>query len=243
VEGETLDKVVEREGGLRPGLAARYLLQAAEGLEACHQQGLFHGLLKPSNLMLGADGQVRILDFGIGSLLAETDEESLVDTMSTANSVASGLDCSSPESIMDPMNLTAIGDQYSLGCVLYFLLTARYPFPDGSTAEKMLAHQFKQPEPVSKLAPDVPEALAKIVERLMQKAPEARYGGYVELIEALKPLASSAELAREALARSTGSKIETGSRSVIGEAAAATPRPAMVTPALPSRQSLRGVAA
>ena len=65
--------------------------------------------------MLGPDGQVRILDFGIGSLLAETEGESLVDTMSTANSMASGLDCASPESIMDPTNLTPIGDQYSLG--------------------------------------------------------------------------------------------------------------------------------
>ena len=83
-----------------------YALQAAEGLELCHQQGLFHGLLKPSNLMIGADGQVRILDFGIGCLLAETEGESLVDTMSTANSVNSGLDCASPESIMDPTNLT-----------------------------------------------------------------------------------------------------------------------------------------
>ena len=109
------------------------------------KQGLFHGLLKPSNLMLGGDGQVRILDFGIGCLLAETEGESLVDTMSTANSVNSGLDCASPESIMDPTNLTPIGDQYSLGCVLYYCLTGRYPFPDGTAVEKMMSHQHKQP--------------------------------------------------------------------------------------------------
>jgi serine/threonine protein kinase len=75
-------------------------------------------------------GQIYILDFGIGCLLAETEGESLVDTMSTANSVNSGLDCASPESIMDPTNLTPIGDQYSLGCCLYHFLTGRYPFPD-----------------------------------------------------------------------------------------------------------------
>src|SRR5207237_5248459 len=66
VEGETLDKLVEREGRLSPEQAAHFCLQAAEGLEVCHQQGLFHGLLKPSNLILGPDGQVSILVFGIG---------------------------------------------------------------------------------------------------------------------------------------------------------------------------------
>ena len=145
VEGETLDKVVQKEGRLSPEKTVQYAIQTAEGLDLCHQQGLFHGLLKPSNLMIGSDSLVRILDFGIGCLLAETEGESLVDTMSTANSVNSGLDCSSPESIMDPTNLTAVGDQYSLGCVMYFCLTGQYPFPEGTAVEKMMAHQHKQP--------------------------------------------------------------------------------------------------
>jgi serine/threonine-protein kinase len=186
VEGQTLDKIVEHETKLTPALAATYVLQAAEGLEVCHQHGLFHGLLKPSNLMIGPDGQLRILDFGIGCLLAETEGESLVDTMSTANSVSSGLDCASPESIMDPTNLTKIGDQYSLGCVLYYCMTGRYPFPDGTAVEKMMAHQTKQPAPVRQLNPEIPEELAGVVERLMQKAPEARYTDVRELMEALR---------------------------------------------------------
>src|SRR5947199_10640248 len=95
--------------------------------------------------------------------------------MSTANSVNSGLDCASPESIMDPTNLTAIGDQYSLGCVLYYCLTGQYPFPDGTAVEKMMAHQHRQPKSIKELAPEVPDALAAVVERLMQKAPDARY--------------------------------------------------------------------
>ncbi len=166
-------------------------MQVAEGLEVCHAQALFHGLLKPSNLMIGADDQLSILDFGIGCLLAETEGESLVDTMSTANSVASGLDCASPESIMDPTNLTPSGDQYSLGCVLYFCLTGQYPFPDGSSAEKMMAHQFKEPTPIKDLAPDVPLALIDVVKRLMQKAPENRYGSAADVVEALRPLADA----------------------------------------------------
>jgi serine/threonine-protein kinase len=189
VEGETLDKIVANEGKLRPELAAQYALQVASGLEACHAQGLFHGLLKASNVMVGPDGEVHILDLGIGSLLAETEGESLVDTMSSANSMASGLDCASPESITDPNKLSPVGDQYSLGCVLYFCLAGRYPFPDGGAVEKMMAHQTKEPEAIADLNPGVPEALAAVVEKLMQKAPEARYGSTREVIEALKPLA------------------------------------------------------
>ncbi len=189
VEGQTLDKIVQKEGKLSPERAVQLTIQAAEGLDLCHQQGLFHGLLKPSNLMLSADEQVRILDFGIGCLLAETEGESLVDTMSTANSVNSGLDCSSPESIMDPTNLTAIGDQYSLGCVLYYCLTGQYPFPDGTAVEKMMAHQHKQPQSIKELAPETPDALVAVVEQLMQKTPAARYPSCAEVIQALRPFA------------------------------------------------------
>jgi serine/threonine-protein kinase len=191
VEGETLDKIVEKQGKLKPEEVAAYTLQTAEGLELCHRQSLFHGLLKPSNLMIAPDGSVRILDFGIGCLLAETEGESLVDTMSTANSVNSGLDCASPESIMDPANLTPLGDQYSLGCVLYYCLTGRYPFPDGTAVEKMMSHQHKQPTPLKELAPETPGELVAIVEQLMQKSPQARFADCQVLMEALRPLATA----------------------------------------------------
>ena len=190
VEGHPFEKVVQESGRLSPGVAAYYAQQIAEGLDTSHQQGLFHGLLKPSNLLVGADQQVFILDFGIGTLLAESEGESLVDTMSTANAIASGLDCSSPESIMDPTNLTPAGDQYSLGCILYYALTGQYPFPDGTAAEKMMAHQFKEPTPITELNPEVSPDLAAIVERLMQKAPEQRFSNAAEVVEALRPFST-----------------------------------------------------
>lgn len=179
----------------------QYALQTAEGLNEAHQQELFHGLLKPSNLMITPDNHVRILDFGIGCLLAETEGESLVDTMSTANSVNSGLDCASPESIMDPTNLTPIGDQYSLGCILYFCLAGRYPFPDGTAVEKMMCHQHKQPTPLADLAPDVPPALLEVVERLMAKDPAERYATTADVVDALRPFASEAAPRRHAPVR------------------------------------------
>ena len=189
-EGETLEARINREGKVAPDVAAGIVSQIAQGLAQAHQNGLFHGLIKPSNILMGADGQARILDFGIGSLLAETEGESLVDTMSTANTLTSGLDCASPESVMDPTNRTTAGDQYSLGCVLSFCLTGRYPFPDGTAVEKMMAHQFKQPPSPREVVPAVPEGLAAIVDRMMQKAPESRYSAVDEIVEALQPFAA-----------------------------------------------------
>ncbi len=192
VDGETLDAIVQKNGKLEPGVSAQIALEIATGLNIAHQNSLFHGLLKPSNVMIGAGQQVYILDFGIGSLLAENEGESLVDTMSTANALTSGLDCCCPESIMEPTNRTPAGDQYSLGCVLYYMLSGRYPFPEGSAVEKMMAHQFKQPAPLAQLVPEASPELIAIVERLMMKKAEERYPGVDEAVEALQPLAAQA---------------------------------------------------
>lgn len=240
VEGESLDKSVERAGRLPVEQAASYALQTAEGLDLCHRQGLFHGLLKPSNLMLGGDGQVRILDFGIGCLLAETEGESLVDTMSTANSVNSGLDCASPESIMDPTNLTPLGDQYSLGCVLYYCLTGRYPFPDGTAVEKMMSHQHKQPKSLKELNPNVPDGLVQVVGRLMKKSPSDRYVDGSELLAALRPFAgvSAAPTRRATMAmprvRLARPEIPRPGASATPPVASSVPRPP-APPAKPPR--------
>lgn len=197
-EGRTLEAVVQREGRLSAGQTALIGVQVAQGMHAAHQNNIFHGLVKPSNLMVGSDRQTRILDFGIGSLLVENDGESLVDTMSTANTLTSGLDCTSPESVMDPTNRTPAGDQYSLGCTLYFCLTGRVPFPEGSAVEKMMAHQTKEPQAVKEFAPDCPDGLAAVVSRLMAKKPEDRYSGMDEVVEALEPFL--AEMAATAAA-------------------------------------------
>ena len=187
VEGQTLEHMVTQQGRLPAGQSAQIGVQIAQGMHAAHANSIFHGLLKPSNVMLGSDGQARILDFGIGSLLVENEGESLVDTMSTANTLTSGLDCSAPESVMDPTNRTPSGDQYSLGCTLYFCLTGRVPFPEGSAVEKMMAHQSKAPPDILDFAPECPDGLIQVVMRLMEKKPEDRYTGMDEVVEALEP--------------------------------------------------------
>ena len=187
VNGDTLETLVQQQGRLTAQQTGMIGAQVAQGMHAAHHNSIFHGLVKPSNIMVGTDHQARILDFGIGSLLVENDGESLVDTMSTANTLTSGLDCTSPESVMDPTNRTPAGDQYSLGCTLYYCLTGRVPFPEGSAVEKMMAHQSKEPEPIRTFAPDCPEGLELVVARLMAKKPDDRFQGMDEVVEAMEP--------------------------------------------------------
>jgi serine/threonine-protein kinase len=231
VEGEPVDRLVQRSGQLTPEQVAAIGLQIANGLSACHSQGIFHGLLKPSNIMVSPELGVSILDFGIGSLLVENEDESLVDTMSTANTLTSGLDCASPESIMEPTNRTPAGDQYSLGCLLYYCVTGRYPFPEGSAVEKMMAHQFKQPTPVKELAPQIPDKLAEVIERLMQKSPEARFTGADEIADALTPLAG--DVASRATAPPVAAPLAPRRSKVVAAPNSATAPP----PLLPNRRT------
>jgi len=190
VVGETLEAQVRRDGPTSPARAAVIGLQIAQALKYCEQYRVYHGLIKPSNLLIAQDGQTKLLDFGVGPLLADAESsESLVDTLSESATALNMLDCLSPEAIVEPSHRSIRGDQYSLGCTLYFALTGRYPFPDGNAFEKMAAHQTAQATPIVELNPAVPAPLARIVERLMQKSPELRYNDCNELIEALHGLA------------------------------------------------------
>ncbi|MCI0459964.1 MAG: hypothetical protein L0Z62_23685, partial [Gemmataceae bacterium] len=139
-----------------------------------------------------------------------------------------------PDKVPDPTNLTPAGDQYSLGCVLYFCLTGSCPFPDGSAAEKMMAHQMKQPVPVRERNPEVLEPLAAVVERLMQKTPESRFASAGEVVEALRPLAMAPGFI--SLSRSKAA----GQRAAQAEAARAVPQ-AEVARAVPQSDAAHAV--
>ncbi|HQR05446.1 MAG TPA: serine/threonine-protein kinase [Gemmatales bacterium] len=216
VEGEPLNKLVERQGRLPAPEVALFGMLAAEGLEASHQRTILHGLLKPSNVMITPDQRVKILDFGVGSLLLESESgESVVDTMSSANTLASGLDCASPEGIMDPASMSYPSDQYSLGCILYFCLTGQYPFPGNNAVEKMMAHQTKQPRAIAELAPDCPEEVIEIIDRLMTKEPSERFGSMGEVASALRPHAMVvASMVQQAAPAARGKRAQGAGRQV-----------------------------
>ncbi len=186
--GEKLDAFVQRHGKLTPRQAVQVALPVASGLQAYHRHGLFHGLLKPSDVLIGADRRVRILDFGVGFLLASERGKSLLDTMTNTKMLSRGVDCASPESLMDPLDRTPQGDQYSLGCVLYYCLAGRFPFAHENPVKKMLAHQAEEPQDVRELNPEVKPKLAAIVQRLMRKKPEERFASTDEVVQALQLL-------------------------------------------------------
>ncbi len=192
VGGQKLADVLAEQGRLPPRQAAQIALQVASCLQPYHEHGLFHGLLKPSDVLIGANGRVRVLDFGVGFVLTSERGKAILDTMTNTKTMAKGLDCASPESILDSLARSPAGDQYSLGCILYRCLTGSYPFPSDNPVKKMVAHQSEIPTPVRKLSPETPPALAAVVDRLMEKAPEDRYESVGELVNALQRIASPA---------------------------------------------------
>lgn len=176
VAGETLDRIVRRTGPLSPERAAQYAAQLAEGLSICHQHGIVHGVLKPANILISPDHQPRLLDLGVGAILADNlaDEQSLLDTVSSANTAISMMDYSAPESNGEPSNLTVAADAYGLGGILYFMLSGGPPFPDGSAIEKILAQQKGEPVPIPHRNPRVSQEFGDVIARLLTPSPQKR---------------------------------------------------------------------
>ncbi len=216
VEGRSLESIILEYGPMPSGEAARIGFEIAEVLKLCHARGVVHGFIKPSNVLIGTDGRARLLDFGIGALLAENaDADSLVDTVSRAEVIANMLECCAPESVVDSSLWTPAGDQYSLGCTLYFALTGRYPFPGGTFVDKIVNHQRNQPTPLRSLNPDIPVRLADVVDQLMKKAPGDRYRKIDDLIRALVPLAASSGVSRS-VAVNVKTPVRGGGKLTIG---------------------------
>jgi tRNA A-37 threonylcarbamoyl transferase component Bud32 len=182
VEGETLDRVLARRGPLPVGEACAFARQAALGLQHAHERGLVHRDLKPGNVLLTPEGQVKILDFGLARLRPELRAD---DGLTPAGVVVGTPAYLAPEQARDPGSADARSDLYSLGCTLYHLLAGRPPFAEGTHLQQLLAHQDRAPEPLSAVRSDVPEALSRLVERLLAKEPARRCQTAAEVIEAL----------------------------------------------------------
>ncbi len=175
VEGETLQARLQRTGPLGVAEFCRVFSQVSEGLAICHAGGLFHGMLGLGNILLGLDGRARLLDLGVGAILAENlDDEPLLDTISLANAMLEMMDTTAPETISNPSIRNAAADAYSLGCVMQAALTGSPPFPEGEVVDKMIAHQSQAPAPVRLADPTLPAALGELIQSLLQKEPRNR---------------------------------------------------------------------
>jgi WD40 repeat protein/serine/threonine protein kinase len=201
VEGLDLKRIVKAKGPLPVKHACHFAHQAALGLQHAHEAGMVHRDIKPSNLMLTHQKRrplLKILDFG----LAKAGSENPVLDFRQADAgrepeTAVGLTCTgqmlgtpdfiAPEQIADARAADIRADIYSLGCTLYYLLSARPPFEAATLADVLRAHCSRDPRLLNLVRPEVPAELAVLVAQMMAKEPSRRFQAPMDVAEALAP--------------------------------------------------------
>jgi serine/threonine protein kinase len=186
VDGASLHDIVSRQGPLDITRACHYTSQAALGLQHAHEAGWVHRDIKPGNLLLDRTGTVKILDMGLARFFRGPQGDGLTEKYDS-NSVLGTADYLAPEQAVNSTEVDIRADMYSLGATLYFLLTGRAPFESGTVAEKLLAHQLREPDPVSQIRPEVPKSLEVVLRKMMAKKPVHRYQAPIAVVEALQP--------------------------------------------------------
>lgn len=186
VDGASLQDIVSRHGPLDVTRASHYVSQAALGLQHAHEAGWVHRDIKPGNLLLDRTGTVKILDMGLARFFRSTQGDGLTEKYDS-NSVLGTADYLAPEQAINSTDVDIRADIYALGATLYFLLTGRAPFEQGTVAEKLLAHQMRDPVLVTQLRPEVPKSLDAVIRKMMAKKPVLRYQVPLAVVEALQP--------------------------------------------------------
>ncbi len=190
LDGEGLDKRIAREAiGWRK--AVEVAASIADGLASAHARGIVHRDLKPANIFLTADGQVKILDFG----LAKHDAEGASGAASTFAATSAietdpgiifgTVGYMSPEQVKGEV-VDQRADIFSLGCILYEMLTARRAFAGTNPAETFAAILRDQPDDLDRLAPGIPVAVKTVARRCLEKAPDERFQSARDLAFALR---------------------------------------------------------
>ncbi len=183
VDGIDLQQLVKRDGPLDGSTAADLIAQAARGLEHAHEQGVIHRDVKPANLLLDSKGSIRLLDMGLALVKAD-DDESL--TVANNENVLGTADYLAPEQALNSHKVDHRADIYGLGCTLYFLLTGKPPFSDGTLAQRIAKHQSEMPTPIRKIRPECSGELEGICVKMIQKDPKYRYQSAKEVAEVLE---------------------------------------------------------
>jgi serine/threonine protein kinase len=168
----TLAAYCKADNLLRIDDVVEIVYKCAKALNYAHSRGVIHRDLKPSNIMLTQDSDVRIIDFGI-ALVADSD-------ISRIEGIAGSPSYMSPEQVQS-LELTNRSDLYSLGAVMYEMLSGVRPFRAGNLAKLLHQIVYATPAPIHTLAPDVPEELETVVAMALQKNPEKRYKSGLDL--------------------------------------------------------------
>jgi serine/threonine-protein kinase len=176
LEGRPLREVLAHEAPLDAARAVSLMLQIAAAVEAAHEAGIIHRDLKPGNIFLvqrpDSPYIVKVLDFGIAKLAPDS-EISFVDTLTGAGVMVGTPRYMSPEQF-DGAQLTPASDVYSLGVILYEMLTGQTPFTGTTPLALALKHSSDTPQPLREIVPAIPPALEAITLRALEKNPQER---------------------------------------------------------------------
>src|SRR5829696_2677790 len=175
--GGSLKDRIRIRGALPPRTAVEVALQIAEALQAAHKRSVIHRDVKPDNVLYADSEHVKVVDFGIARAAEAT-------TISHIGDILGSVKYMSPEQAAGEQ-VGPASDLYSLGVILYEMLTGRVPFEAKTPADVPAAHAGGPPPHPRELNLEVPEALDAIVMRLLSRDPADRYGGAAELIEEL----------------------------------------------------------
>jgi TolB-like protein/Flp pilus assembly protein TadD len=183
VEGESLRDRLRREHQLPVADAVRIAREAAQALNYAHRQGVVHRDIKPENILLTADGDTLVADFGIARALGAEGDQRLTETGLTVGTPA----YMSPEQASGSREVDARTDIYSLGAVLYEMLAGEPPFT-GATAQALLARRvLEDAPPVRQHRPSVPEPLERAVAKALARMPADRFASAADFVRALEP--------------------------------------------------------
>jgi eukaryotic-like serine/threonine-protein kinase len=166
-DGETLKQRIDRMGKLPLDEAAAYAIEVGRGLQAAHARRLVHRDVKPQNVLIDSEGRAKVTDFGIARELEE-------DGLTATGRVLGTTDYVSPEQAMGH-GIDARSDIYSLGVLLYEMLTGEVPFTAENLVGVAMKHVHEKMPDVQRRRPEVSSALAAVVERATEKKPEKRY--------------------------------------------------------------------
>jgi eukaryotic-like serine/threonine-protein kinase len=196
IRGRTLEQMLSR-GKLRLAEALKYGSQIADALAAAHSAGIVHRDLKPGNIMITERGDVKVLDFGLAKLtdagdVTESDQTRTQGAVTQEGSVVGSAPYMSPEQA-EGRKVDARSDIFSFGSVLYEMLTGRQAFQRGTRMATMAAILNQEPEAPSKVAPELPREVERVVVRCLRKDLDRRSQSMAEIRIALEDLKEETE--------------------------------------------------
>ena len=176
VEGITLKTYIEKKGQLSFKEAVSIAIQVGRGIEAAHNKNIIHRDIKPQNIIISTEGKVKVTDFGIAKA---------VSSNTISSDVMGSVHYSSPEQARNGF-IDGKSDIYSLGIVMYEMVTGRVPFDGDTTVAVAIQHLQEEMESPKTYAPDLPVSMEKIILKCTQKNPDRRYENITALLSDLR---------------------------------------------------------